>query len=179
MEIFGVYLDPSMLRNALKTDFHEANESFTRRMVLYLLGYAVLPLVLLSRVRTVPAPARRALVGRAVAVVLALAVGGGSLMSVFQEMASLMRNQKEVCYLITPLNYLYSMARVVGAEAKAADQPRQVVGADAAPGAGWAASKKPALFMLVIGETPRAAAKTRNLSHSSQQTSPMLFRQES
>lgn len=172
MEAFGVYLDPSMLRNALKTDFHEANELFTWGMVPYLIGYAVVPLLLLSRVRLKAVPARRAAVGRVVAVVLALVIGGGALISVFQDMASLMRNQKEVRYLITPPNYLYSLARVTSAEAKAADRPREVVGADAAMGPSWAARKKPALFVLVIGETARAA--NWGLSGYARQTTPEL-----
>ena len=172
MEAFGVYLDPSMLRNALKTDFHESNELFTWGMVPYLIGYAVVPLLLLSRVRLKAVPARRAAVGRVVAVVLALVIGGGALISVFQDMASLMRNQKEVRYLITPPNYLYSLARVTSAEAKAADRPREVVGADAAMGPSWAARKKPALFVLVIGETARAA--NWGLSGYARQTTPEL-----
>lgn len=172
METFGVYLDPSMLRNALKTDFHEASELFTWGMLPYLLGYAALPLMLLSRVRITPVSARRAVVGRVVAVVLALAVGGGSLMAIFQEMASLMRNHKEVRYLITPPNYLYSMARVAGAEVRAADRPREVVGADAAMGSGWQQRRKPVLFVLVIGETARAA--NWGLSGYARQTTPEL-----
>ena len=55
MQTFGVYLDPSMLRNALRTDFHEANELFTWGMIPFLFAYAVVPLALLSRVRLVPA----------------------------------------------------------------------------------------------------------------------------
>ncbi len=176
METFGVYLDPSMLRNALRTDFHEANELFTWGMVPYLLGYAVVPLFLLSRVRVVPVPARRAMLGRVVSVVLALLVGGGALMAVFQEMASLMRNQKEVRYLITPPNYLYSLARVTSADAKAADRPREVVGADAAMAPSWQGRKKPVLFVVVVGETARAA--NWGLSGYARQTTPELAKRD-
>jgi lipid A ethanolaminephosphotransferase len=50
---------------------------------------------------------------------LALAVLVGALMAVFQPLSSLMRNQKELRYLITPANCLWSLASVAVADAKA------------------------------------------------------------
>ncbi len=172
MQTFGVYLDPSMLRNALRTDFHEANELFTLGMLPFLLVYAVLPMALLTRVRIRPVSTRRAAMARGTTMLLALLVGGGALLTVFQDVASLMRNHKEVRYLITPGNYLYSLARVTSADARAADRPREVVGADATLGASWAGRKKPVLFVLVIGETARAA--NWGLSGYARQTTPEL-----
>lgn len=172
MDVFGVYLDPSMLRNALRTDLHEAGELFTWSMFPYLAGYALLPLLLLSRVRIRPVSASHALFGRGAAMLLALLVGAGALVVIFQDMASLVRNQKEVRYLITPGNYLYSLVRVSSAEARAADRPRQVVGGDAHLAAAWAGRGKPALFVIVVGETARAASW--GLSGYVRQTTPEL-----
>src|SRR5512140_963242 len=53
MTRFNVYLDPSMLRNTLRTDLHEARELFTWAMLPHLLLYAGLPLLLLWRVQIV------------------------------------------------------------------------------------------------------------------------------
>lgn len=172
MQTFGVYLDPSMLRNALRTDFHEANELFTWGMIPFLLAYAVVPLALLSRVRIKPATLRSALLMRGGMLLLALLAGGGALMLVFQDVASLMRNHREMRYLITPGNYLYSIARVASADVRAADRPRETVGADAKPGESWNARRKPALFVLVIGETARAA--NWGLNGYTRQTTPEL-----
>lgn len=171
MDAFGVYLDPSMLRNALRTDYHEANELFTWSMLPYLLGYGLLPILLLSRVRIVGAAWRRSLLTRAGAVLLALLVAGAALMLVFQDFASLMRNHKEVRYLITPANYLYSLLRVTGAEARAADQPRLKIGTDATQ-APLGKGAKPALFVVVVGETARAA--NWGLSGYARETTPEL-----
>jgi len=41
-------------------------------------------------------------------------LGRGAVVSQFQPLASLMRNQKEVRYLVTPANYLWSLASVAG-----------------------------------------------------------------
>src|SRR5690606_17928827 len=68
-----------------------------------------------------------------------------------------MRNHKELRYLITPAAPLWSMARVLSREAQAATLPRQPIGTDARLGASWATAKKPALFVIVVGETARAA----------------------
>mgnify|MGYP002150829880 FL=1 len=60
MQSYKVYLDPSMLRNVMRTDVAEARELFAWRMVPHLLLFAVLPLVLLWKVRLVPRPPLRA-----------------------------------------------------------------------------------------------------------------------
>ena len=99
----------------------------------------------------------RALVLRIVSLGVALLVGAGSLLAIFQDVAPLMRNHKETRYLITPANYLYSLARVLSADASAAAKPRQPIGLDAALAATWQQRNKPALFVIVVGETARAA----------------------
>ncbi len=158
MTQFSVYLDPSMLRNVMRTDVHEARELFSWAMLPHLLLYAVLPGLLLWRVRLVP---RRTL-GRALAVrlgtmALALLVLVGAVLSMFQPLASLMRNQKELRYLITPANYLWSLASVAGLDARAAAGPKIAIGLDAKPGPLASARTRPLLVVMVVGETARAA----------------------
>ena len=75
----------------------------------------------------------------------------------FKDFSAQMRNHKELRYLITPAAPLWSLARVLSRDAQAANLPRQPIGADARLGASWAAAKKPALFVIVVGETARAA----------------------
>lgn len=93
-------------------------------------------------------------------------------MAVFQDLAPLMRNNKEIRYLITPGNYLYSLARVLSADADAATRVREPVGVDAVKAASWQQRKKPALFVIVVGETARAA--NWGLSGYARQTTPKL-----
>ncbi|XVJ70298.1 MAG: phosphoethanolamine--lipid A transferase [Rhizobacter sp.] len=173
MQRFGVYLDPSMLRNVMRTDVSEARELFTWSLLPHLLVYAVLPLVLLRQVRIVREPLVRALAWRVGAALLALVVVAASLWAIFQPFSSLTRNQKELRYLITPANYLWSLAKVAADDSRAAAQPRQAIGLDAAPGSSWATpGRKPQFLVVVVGETARAA--NWGLNGYSRQTTPQL-----
>ncbi len=158
MQAYGVYLDPSMMRNVMRTDVAEARELFAWGMVPHFLLYAVLPLVLLWRVQIRPRPTLLRAAGmRAATLAGAVALALGALMLIFQPFASLMRNHKEIRYLATPSNYIWSIGSVVAAQAKGAAKPRQAIGLDAKPGPVAAARTRPLLVVLVVGETARAA----------------------
>ena len=176
MATYTVFLDPSMLRNVLRTDVKEAGELFSLGMLPHLLFYAVVPLLLLSRIQVVRYGWRPALLRRLASVILGALLLGGALLAIFQDMAPLMRNNKEVRYLITPANYLYSLARVLGSDASAATRERQKIGLDATLDPSWQARKKPALFIVVVGETARTA--NWGLSGYARQTTPQLAERE-
>ena len=172
MASYTVFLDPSMLRNVLRTDVKEAGELFSLGMLPHLVLYGLLPLLLLTRVRVVRDAWRPALLRRALSLVLGVLILGGALVAIFQDMAPLMRNNKEVRYLITPANYRYSLARVLGSDASAATRERQQIGLDATLAPSWQTRKKPTLFVVVVGETARAA--NWGLSGYARQTTPQL-----
>jgi lipid A ethanolaminephosphotransferase len=172
MQRLGLYLDPSMLRNVLHTDVSEASELLSWSLWTHLLLYAGLPLVLLSRVRIVERPWRRAAWIRAAALLAAAAAAVLTLLAVFQPFASLMRNHKEVRYLITPANYLWSAAAVQMREARGAVAARQPIGLDAAQGPTWQTRSRPAVVVFVVGETARAA--NWGLNGYARQTTPEL-----
>ncbi|WP_324568577.1 phosphoethanolamine--lipid A transferase [Accumulibacter sp.] len=157
MQSYGVYLDPSMLRNVVRTDVAEARELVSWGLLPPLAVYAALPLILLWRVDIVRRPWPRAFVIRAVAVLLAAATAAVALLLVFQPLSSMMRKHKEVRYLITPANYLWSLASVAGSDARGATLARQPIGLDAVPGASWATRSRPLFVVVVVGETARAA----------------------
>lgn len=172
VEAYGVVLDPSMLRNVLHTHPAEAGELLTPALALHLALYAGLPLLLLARVRVAPRPWLSSAGRRAALVLLALLAAVGALMAVFQPFSSLMRNQKELRYRITPASVLWSAGAVLAADARGAARPRQAIGTDAAPGPSWAARRKPLVVVLVVGETARAA--NWGLSGAPRQTTPEL-----
>jgi len=102
----------------------------------------------------------------------ALLVFAGALLWQFQPLASAMRNHKEMRYLITPANALWSLGSVLAADARGATRPRQPIGLDAAPGPSWAAHGKPRLLVVVVGETVRSA--NWGLNGYARQTTPRL-----
>ena len=180
MQTFGVYLDPTMMRNMLHTDVAEARELFSWSLLPHLLLHAVLPLLVLWRVRVVAHGWARSAVVRFGTLVLACVLLVGALVMVFQAFASLMRNHKDMRYLVTPGNYLWSISAVAAAQARGAAKPRQAIGLDAAPGPRMVAraeakdgvAAKPLLLVLVVGETARAA--NWGLNGYRPQTTPQL-----
>ena len=169
---YHVYLDPSMLRNVLRTDWHEAGELLGFGLVAPLLLQAGLPLWLLWRVQIRRRPWPRALALRLGSILLALAVLAAAVLAIFQPLASLMRNHKELRYLITPANVVWSLASVAGLDARTAVGPKKAIGLDARVGPAWAGHTRPALLVLVVGETVRAA--NWGLSGYARQTTPEL-----
>ena len=172
MQSFGVYLDPSMMRNVLRSDVHEARELLSWGLLLHLLLDAVLPLMVLWRVRLVQRTWWRSGAARLGSLVLAVLVLVGALLLVFQSFSSLMRNHKEMRYLVTPANYIWSTGSVLAASAKGAAQPRLPIGLDAQAGSRMVARTKPLVLVLVVGETARAA--NWGLNGYSRQTTPEL-----
>ncbi len=171
-ESFGVHLDPAMLRNLLHTNAAEAGELLTRGLAMHLLLYAGLPLVLLWRIRVTRRPLLHAAGIRAGALLIGTALVALTLLSIFQPLASLVRNQRQLRYLVTPANYLWSAVAAVAAEHRGARGPRQPIGLDAAAGDSWPARRKPLVVVLVVGETARAA--NWGLSGYPRQTTPQL-----
>ena len=171
MQAYGIYFDPSMVRNILRTDVAEAREIVSWHLVLHFTLYAGLPLALLWRVRIIKRPWLRAAAHRLGWAALALVLAAGAVLAVFQPFASLMRNHKEVRYLITPANLAWSVGSVAAQSLGGAGKPRQQIGLDAkrtppVPGA------KPQLLVVVVGETARAA--NWGLSGYARQTTPQL-----
>lgn len=171
---YGIFLDATMMRNVLHTDWGEARELLALSLLPHLALYALLPLWLLSRVRLVPRPWLRAALHRALALGIALTLLVGSLLLVFQPFASLLRNQRETRHLITPVNVVSSLVTVLAREWRGAARPRQPIGLDAHAGPDWAARTRPMVVVLVVGETARAA--NWGLNGYTRQTTPELAR---
>lgn len=172
MQAYGVVMDPSMARNALRSDLAETRELLTWRLALDLLLYAALPIALLVPARIAVRPWRRRLRERALLLLGAAVIFVLALLSQFQPLAALTRNHKETRYLVTPLNTVWSVGSVLAADARGAATPRQAIGLDATPGAGWAGHDKPRLVVMVVGETARTASW--GLSGYARQTTPQL-----
>ena len=169
---YTVYLDPSMLRNVLRSNVTEATELFSFGIVVHLLAYAGLPLFLLSRVSIVARPLLRAVLWRLGMVALALIATVAALLLQFQDISATMRNQKAMRYLITPGNFVYSGIRVLDTEAEIASQALALVGEDATQVTAGEVSRRPRLVVIVVGETARAA--NWELSGYVQNTTPEL-----
>ncbi|MBH0128408.1 phosphoethanolamine transferase [Enterobacter sp. SECR18-0236] len=176
MQRYTVFFDMSMMRNILHTDIKEARELLSLDMLLFVVLYGVLPAVVVSRVTIAHRSWRRALVIRSLFLAGMLGVGIASLALVFQDFSALMRNHREVRYLITPANYMVGLVRVLAAETASAQKKRIPIGLDAALDPSAPEKSKPTLLVLVVGETVRAA--NWGLNGYARQTTPRLAQQD-
>jgi lipid A ethanolaminephosphotransferase len=175
MDRYSVYMDRAMLRNVLATNYKEAGELLGWGFAGHLLMFGVIPAGLLWVPSLKRRPFRRAALVRIGWVAGSLVLGVASLLLVFADFGSLMRNHREIRHLITPGNIVASLAGNAWGRAKRPNQPRIVVGADAAMPA-LAPGKRPALFVLVIGETARA--QNFSLNGYGRATNPQLARHD-
>ncbi|WP_449466261.1 phosphoethanolamine transferase [Stenotrophomonas humi] len=171
MNSYNVYLDADMLRNVLATDRKESSELMTPALLLPLLGYAVLPTLLLWRVRIRKRSVGRTLLWRVAFLLGVVIVGGTGTMASFQDISALMRNHREVRYLATPINYLIALRQNMSNASPIRRQPKQAIGSDA-KALPRAATSKPRLLVLVVGETVRA--QNWGLNGYARQTTPEL-----
>lgn len=171
MRAYNVYLDTDMIRNVLHTDPREARELFVTGMILPLLLLAVLPIAVLWRLRirqrTWP---RATLIRLAFLVAMLLSAFAAAALS-FQDLSALARNQRELRYLVTPTNYVTSLARVLFASPPGRKQPLIPIGVDARQ-VPQASGHKPRLLVFVLGETARA--QNWGLNGYARQTTPEL-----
>jgi lipid A ethanolaminephosphotransferase len=173
---YAVYLDRAMLRNVMATNYKGASELIGWGLALHLLLFGVLPSALLWLPRLKERPPLRALAVRTAWVAAALVVGVASLLLVFADFASLMRNHREMRYLITPGNVVASViGNIWGRANRPAGQRLMVVAADA-KAAPLAPGRKPQLFVLVVGETARA--QNFSLNGYPRDTNPELARRD-
>ncbi len=168
----GAVLDPSMMRNALHTDWPEARELLTPSLWLHTLVLAAPVWLLLAQVQLRAARPLRA----AGAWAMALGLGVLLLALQFQALAPLMRNHKSLRYQIVPAAPLWSLPRSLVVHGSAAPREREHIGLDARPGPSWVPGGKPRLLVLVVGETVRAASwGTRSLPDGkTRSTTPLL-----
>lgn len=168
---YRVYLDADMIRNILHTDRKEAGELLSLAALPWILVFGVLPALALWRVQLKPRTLKRACLLRLSAIAATLLAAVLAIGSVYQPLASLMRNHREVRYLVTPGNYLVSLVTVL--KRQRADGPKAPLGTGAKV-VGKPVSAKPRLLVLVVGETVRA--QNWGLNGYARQTTPQLAR---
>jgi lipid A ethanolaminephosphotransferase len=153
MMSYGIVIDATMIVNVLQTDPREAGDLLNWRLLVTLLVLAVLPLWWLWRLPVRAIPLGRRALGNAASLLVSVLIVVGSLLAIFQDFASVMRNHTQLRYLINPLNSLYAIGRVAAAPLQMDQKTLLPIGEDAQlvlpPGS------TPATLVLVVGETAR------------------------
>ena len=172
MLAYGIAIDASMLVNVIQTDVKEAGDLLNWRMLATVLALALPPVLWLYRrpVRRLTALRHAAHNGLLLAGSLAIIVV--SLLLVFQDFASTMRNHTKLRYLINPLNSVYALGHIATRPLRMETGELMPLGRDAQLDASYAGQARPPLLLLVLGETGRSA--NFGLNGYERNTTPLL-----
>ena len=154
---YGIVIDKSMMVNVMQTDVRESVELLSLQLFIVLGVMAALPIWLLLRTEVGHLPLFSRVKRNLTLVVLAVLVALSVVMLCFQDMASVMRNHKQIRYMINPLNSIYALGSLAAEPFAHPKMPAVQIGRDARLGASWEKQGKPRLLVLVVGETARAA----------------------
>jgi lipid A ethanolaminephosphotransferase len=171
MERYAIYLDRTMMANVLATNTKEARELLGFGFAMHVALWGLLPSALLWWPAIKARTWRRAAVVRSVCVIGAVVLGACSLLLVFAEAASLMRNQREMRWLITPANAIVAM--IQNAADNTVTGPKLPIATDAKATPN---NTRPILFVLVVGETARA--QNFSLNGYARPTNPELAKRD-
>jgi lipid A ethanolaminephosphotransferase len=174
VEHLGVYIDVPMINNVLATNVGEARELLGGALIGHLMLYAGVPLLLLSRVRIVRKPLLQSVAGRSMSLVVAVSVMLLAAFISFKPLVGVMRNHKELRYMVTPANWIWATGSALLHDPHVDHRARVAVATDAAKGSVASALGRPRLLVFVVGETARAA--NWGLNGYSRATTPELAR---
>lgn len=152
---WGVLIDKGMIANVLQTHWGEASELLTPRLAWDMLWRGLVPALALSALRVEPVHFVATVAGIARHALLLTGVVAVALWMFFADFAATARNHRELRHLLTPTNVVNGLW---GAwkERGASPSVLETVAGDAAR-APRSDSTRPKVFVLVVGETARAA----------------------
>lgn len=155
MQQYGIVIDANMIQNVLQTDWRESLELVTPKMLAYVTALGVLPIWLLWKIPVTQHPFRTALKQRGIALLTTTIFVGTTTIAFYPSLAPLIRNNTHLKYSLLPNNIINGLKNHLG---KSHATPIEVaaIGTDAHKTKMTSSSGKPALLVLVIGETARA-----------------------
>jgi lipid A ethanolaminephosphotransferase len=156
MWAYNIVIDTSMMVNVLHTDPRETRDLLSVQMLITVLLLAALPAWWVWRVPLRPIVWKRRIAHNLGLLSVSLLVLVAVVFLIFQDFASVMRNHKQVRFLINPLNAYYALGAATLGERQASRRERISIGDDARPGSMLNRAPHPPLVVLVLGETARS-----------------------
>lgn len=154
---YGTVIDASMMVNVTQTDPREVRDLLSWQLVASVLGLAVAPLVWIWRQPLAYGGSWRRLASNAAIFIASFTVLTGATAIIYKDFSSVMRNHTQLRYLINPLNSFYALGMVATQPLRRNTSVRLPIGQDARLVAPRGDASRPALLVLVLGETARSA----------------------
>ncbi len=177
MVAYGTVMDSGMVNNILQTDLRESSDLFNPQLLLQLLLVAGLPAAWLVplRIRRARTPLRAAAHVLLLALA-ALALIAASVFVSYRELAPVVRNNLWMRHMLNPVSPVLATLDAALKPILRPKRPFASIAAGATLGASYAAERKPPLFVLVVGETARAA--NWGLNGYARDTTPELAKRQ-
>ena len=172
---YGIAIDASMVQNVFETDVGEAKDLVSFSLLLQVVWLGVIPSFLIVRVPVrYPSMLHGALTNVAFLMV-SLALSSALLMLLFKTLAPVVRENRQMRFLLTPTNVVQATKTYVK---RKLEQPVIVapLGTDAVKGKLWVGQPRRTVTILVVGETARAM--NFSLNGYARDTNPLLSKQD-
>ena len=169
---YGIAIDATMLVNVLQTDTHEAADLLHWPLLAAIGAVGIPPTWWLLRQPLQPNTGWKPLLRQLAMVLVATAAMLGAVLAGFAPISSAMRNHTQLRFMMNPLSSLYAAGNLVAQQIHHRDTTVYPIGEDAKLGASYAGQSQFPIYVLVVGETGRAANFAVN--GYNRPTTPML-----
>jgi lipid A ethanolaminephosphotransferase len=167
---YGAVIDETMLRNVFETDWREAGDLLTAKLVLFVAVLGVLPALLVWYWPIAPTPSLGGFFRRAGLAGTAVAVAVTAVMTFYEDVSTIARQHRLLRMSLVPSNLVIALAREF--RHPSANSPLQPFARDARRGPSWTSRQRKTVTVLVIGETARA--QNFSLNGYAKNTNPEL-----
>jgi lipid A ethanolaminephosphotransferase len=173
---YAVMIDDDMVRNVLVTDFSEAEELFSLRLLITVFLLSILPTLWVIRLKIVYQPFFKGVLQKTLIVFICGGVIATTMYTNFQDISFFSRNNRELRHLINPTNTILSLKSVISKNIRANGRVVKAIENDAHKLPSSSTENKPSLVIMVLGETARAM--NFSLNGYQRETNPLLAKQK-
>jgi lipid A ethanolaminephosphotransferase len=152
---YGVVIDSTMLVNVMQTDIRESIDLVSWKMLLTVAVFAIFPLAWLWRLPVKNLTALAQVWHNVLLFTAGIAVAVAAVLPIYQDFASIMRNNIQLRFLVNPLNSFYALGDALYESNKGAEVIVPI-GSDVKLGPTHYTHPKSPLLILVVGETARS-----------------------
>lgn len=172
MNTFSTIIDKDMIANVVQTDYAEAFDLITVKLIGYIVMLCILPILLLVRYKIEYKSYKTEVLNRIFMIFATLFLVGISYMALSKNYSSFFRNHGELRYYLNPSYPIYSFAKYIKREFSS----QKIIIPIAQDAKIVQSGAKKRLFVFVVGETARAA--NFSLNGHSHETNPLLKAQD-
>lgn len=171
---YGIVIDKTIIQSLFETDPREATELLSWRLVQFMALTAGLPALLVARMPVRFPTGARGLAQRAGIAAGSLALAAVLLLILFKSLAPVVREHRELRFLLTPTNTVQALHGYLRSRF-GAPVVLAPLGRDAVKGNRWAGQARRTVTVIVVGETARA--DNFSLNGYARETNPRLARE--